>query len=213
MFPFADPNQQMPSSLSMDHSQGYTTLDGPLNGSGREPLNDHQAYYGQGMGNIEDGGDAARGPRLSQEQLAYLEGEFALHYKPSTDHKKALAERMGVEFAKVNVRLQTLCIRSLIDHHHRIGSRIDELKRSLNPRLSKDRIDQLTTQARCMRRRLRVTELSQMPSRPITTLPRSRVLSCPTTWYLLRTSRALSLHRSTMPSLAPSPPTKGMSLP
>jgi len=43
-------------------------------------------------------------PRLTKEQADRLEAVFAVEYKPSTQKKKELANEMGVEVAKVNVR-------------------------------------------------------------------------------------------------------------
>ena len=102
-FPGAESVHQMSSGFSMDQSQVFHTLDGAAIGSNYGPYDERNAYHGFGMANSEEGMDAAKGPRLTQEQLGHLEGEFARHYKPSTEHKKALADGMGVEYAKVNV--------------------------------------------------------------------------------------------------------------
>ena len=102
-FPGADSIHQIPPTFPMDHSQLYHPLDGAAIDSNYGPYDERHAYHGFGMANADDGIDAAKGPRLTQEQLGHLEGEFARHYKPSTEHKKTLADSMGVEYAKVNV--------------------------------------------------------------------------------------------------------------
>lgn len=70
--------------------------------------NDRPGYQGTGTNNTGEGGDPASRPRLTQEQLAHLERQFALHHKPNTDYKKSLAENMGVDYSKVNVSHYTI---------------------------------------------------------------------------------------------------------
>lgn len=103
MFPPADPAHQIPSTFPLDHSHPFQAIDGGAMGSSCGPYDERQGYHGYGMTAAEEGGDATRGPRLTQEQLAHLEGEFARNSKPNTEYKKGLADRMGVELAKLNV--------------------------------------------------------------------------------------------------------------
>lgn len=42
-------------------------------------------------------------PRLSKEEVEILEAEFQKNYKPSSTTKKALAESMRVDNARINV--------------------------------------------------------------------------------------------------------------
>lgn len=89
------------------------------------------------MANADDG-DLGTRSRLTQEQLATLEAEFAERYKPNTEYKKSLAEKMGVEFQKVNVRDRPACVIFRIDLDGRIGFRIVELKQNIRIHKSGD---------------------------------------------------------------------------
>src|SRR5690606_16537895 len=44
-------------------------------------------------------------PRLSKEEVEVLEAEFQKNHKPNSSTKKALAESMRVDNARINVRL------------------------------------------------------------------------------------------------------------
>jgi hypothetical protein len=44
-------------------------------------------------------------PRLSKEEVEILEAEFQKNHKPNSTTKKALAESMRVENARINVRM------------------------------------------------------------------------------------------------------------
>lgn len=46
-------------------------------------------------------------PRLSKEEVEILEAEFQKNHKPNSSTKKALAESMRVDNARINVRLLT----------------------------------------------------------------------------------------------------------
>lgn len=140
MFPAADPIHQLPSSNPMDHSQNYPATESAASASGFEMYDDRQERQDTGMTASEEAGDAASRPRLTQEQLAQLERQFALYHKPNTEYKKSLAENMGVDYAKVNVRLHPMSVMSPIDVGHRTGFRIDELKQNMRTRLSTDPI-------------------------------------------------------------------------
>ena len=82
------------------------------------------------MSNTDDG-DLGTRSRLTQEQLATLEAEFTERYKPNTKYKKNLAEKMGVEFQKVNVSDCPACVIFGIDLDGRTGFRIVELKQNI----------------------------------------------------------------------------------
>jgi Homeodomain len=43
-------------------------------------------------------------PRLSKSEVEILERQFQEQHKPSSKTKRQLAERMGVEIARINVR-------------------------------------------------------------------------------------------------------------
>jgi hypothetical protein len=47
-------------------------------------------------------------PRLSKEEVEVLEAEFQKNHKPNSSTKKALAESMRVDNARINVR--SFCI-------------------------------------------------------------------------------------------------------
>ncbi len=69
--------------------------------------------------------------RLTQEQLATLEAAFADGYKPNTEYKKTLAEKIGVDFQKVNVSDRSKCVIFRIDLNRRVGFRIAVLKQNI----------------------------------------------------------------------------------
>ena len=98
MFPTADSVYQFPASMSKNESHDYHAAKDIQFQTNYKP----QPYSAQHITNTDDG-DLGTRSRLTQEQLATLEAEFAERYKPNTEYKKTLAERMGVEFQKVNV--------------------------------------------------------------------------------------------------------------
>ena len=98
----------IPSTFPADHSQPFQAIDSAAMGTFAGGYDDRQGYHGYSMSNGEEGADATKGPRLTQEQLAYLEGEFIQMHKPNTEYKKALADKMGVEASKVNVSFQSI---------------------------------------------------------------------------------------------------------
>ena len=100
MFPTADSAYQFSAPMSKNESHEYPAakeIQFQTNS-----YNERQPYSAQHITNTDDG-DLGTRSRLTQEQLATLEAEFAERYKPNTEYKKTLAERMGVEFQKVNV--------------------------------------------------------------------------------------------------------------
>ncbi|CAD6566282.1 MAG: hypothetical protein ASARMPREDX12_005628 [Alectoria sarmentosa] len=101
MFPAADPGYQFPGSIPKNESHDYHTAEDTPFQVNYKPYNERQSYPAQNIANTEDG-DLGTRSRLTQEQLATLEAEFAERYKPNTEYKKTLAEKMGVEFQKVN---------------------------------------------------------------------------------------------------------------
>lgn len=101
MFPAADSGYQFPGSMSKNELHDYHTAeDSPFQVT-YKPYNERQSYSAQNIANTDDG-DLGTRSRLTQEQLATLEAEFAERYKPNTEYKKTLAEKMGVDFQKVN---------------------------------------------------------------------------------------------------------------
>ena len=102
MFPTADSAYQFPAPMSKNESHDYHAVKDIPFQTNYKPYNERQAYPAQHIANTDDG-DLGTRSRLTQEQLATLEAEFAERYKPNTEYKKTLAERMGVEFQKVNV--------------------------------------------------------------------------------------------------------------
>ena len=103
IFPAADAIHQIPTGVPMDDSQAFHTTDAAAIGPAYGAYDETHFFQGYSMHNADEPIDTARGPRLTQEQLAHLEEEFARNFKPNTDHKKALADEMRVEYAKVNV--------------------------------------------------------------------------------------------------------------
>lgn len=113
MFPAADSACQIPSTFPMDQSQTFSTMDSGPFASAYGGYDERPGYQGN-MTNTEEGVDATRGPRLTQEQLGQLEVEFTRNYKPPTDHKRALAESMGVDYSKVTVSHRTFVSHPLL---------------------------------------------------------------------------------------------------
>ena len=103
MFPMADSSHQIPPAYSIGSAQAFYNLEGGAIGSTYEVYGERQAHPVYPINGTDDGVDGAKGPRLTPEQLIFLEDEFLRDNKPNTDHKKRLAERMCVEYSKVNV--------------------------------------------------------------------------------------------------------------
>lgn len=140
LFAAADSIHPYPLSHPMASNQGYSTGEGAAMDQNFDMYEDRQGYQGTGSGNSEEAVDSASRPRLTQEQLAELETQFALHHKPNTDYKKSLAENMGVDYSKVNVSHRIVHVTSPIDIGHRTGFRTDELKQNMRTRPSSDLI-------------------------------------------------------------------------
>lgn len=109
MFPVADSGYQFPGSMPKTEPHDYHTAEDTPFQVNYKPYNERQGYPAQSLNNTEDG-DLGTRSRLTQEQLATLEAEFAERYKPNTEYKKTLAEKMGVEFQKVNVSDHRACV-------------------------------------------------------------------------------------------------------
>lgn len=129
MFPAADSGYHFPGSMPKNESQDYHTAEDTPFQVNYKPYNERPGYPPQNVGNTDDG-DLGTRSRLTQEQLATLEAEFAERYKPNTEYKKTLAERMGVEFQKVNVSDFTAGVIFRIDLDRRTGFRIAGLRRN-----------------------------------------------------------------------------------
>lgn len=97
MFTTTDPSYQIPSDATLRCNPGDDMTLGP----DYEAFGRRQSYQAMATSKTDDG-DISRA-RLTTEQHAQLESEFATRYKPNTEYKKELAEKMGLEFAKVNV--------------------------------------------------------------------------------------------------------------
>ena len=92
-----------PSAFHSDASQDFRQADGLAMPSAYGLYDESQTYHGLPIPGVDDNGDMANRARLTSEQLAELEREFSVNHKPNTDHKKVLADRMRVEYPKVNV--------------------------------------------------------------------------------------------------------------
>ena len=91
------------STYSSDNSQAFHTTDVISMAPSYGLYDEGQGYHGLPVPGMDDNVDMANRARLTTEQLAELEREFAVNHKPNTDHKKMLADRMRVEYSKVNV--------------------------------------------------------------------------------------------------------------
>ncbi len=145
LFPNISSSHHIPSTDLMDPNHDYSPVEGAAMASSFDMYDDRPGYQVTGTNNAEEGGDPASRPRLTQEQLAHLERQFALHHKPNTEYKRSLAENMGVDYSKVNVSHYTILVTSPIDIGHRIGFKIDELKQNMRTRSSSDLIHCLRT--------------------------------------------------------------------
>lgn len=147
LFAAADLNHQYSSTHPMASHSGFSTGEGAVMDQSFDVYEDRQEYQGTGPGNTDEAVDSASRPRLTQEQLAELETQFALHHKPNTDYKKSLAENMGVDYSKVNVSHCIVHVTPPIDIGHRTGFRTDELKQNMRTRPSLDLIHHSKTSA------------------------------------------------------------------
>lgn len=137
MFPAADSGYQFSGSMPKNELHDYHTAEDTPFQVNYKPYNERQTYPAQNIANTDEG-DLGTRSRLTQEQLATLEAEFAERYKPNTEYKKSLAEKMGVEFQKVNVSDLPAYLIFHIDPGRRIGFRIAELKQNIRIHKSGD---------------------------------------------------------------------------
>ena len=105
MFPMADSGHQIPPTYPVDPAQAFYSLEGGVVGSTYEVYDERQVHPAYSINGTDEGVDGSKGPRLTPEQLIFLEDEFSRQNKPNTDRKRTLAERMGVEYPKVNVSI------------------------------------------------------------------------------------------------------------
>ncbi len=127
----ADSGYQFQGSLPKNESHDYHTAEDTSFQGNYKSYNERQSYPPAQNATNTDDSDLGTRSRLTQEQLATLEAEFAERYKPNTEYKKTLAEKMGVEFQKVNVSDRSNCVIFRIDLDRRIGFRIAELKQNI----------------------------------------------------------------------------------
>ena len=137
MFSAADSGYQFPGSMPQNESHNYHPAEDTPFQVNYKPYDEPQGYPASNMSNTDDG-DLGTRSRLTQEQLATLEAEFAERYKPNTEYKKSLAEKMGVEFQKVNVSDRPAYVILRIDLDGRTGFRIVELKQNIRTHKSGD---------------------------------------------------------------------------
>ena len=138
MFPATDSGYQFQGPVPKNEAHDYHTADDTSFQAHYKSYNERPGYPpAQNVNNVDDG-DLGTRSRLTQEQLATLEAEFAERYKPNTEYKKTLAEKMGVEFQKVNVSRRSVCVMVRIDLDRRIGFRIAELKQNIRIHKSGD---------------------------------------------------------------------------
>jgi hypothetical protein len=64
----------------------------------------HRAGAMMGQGGMQLSKPAEPKPRLAKDEVEMLEREFAKNQKPSSSTKRELAEQMGVEVPRINVR-------------------------------------------------------------------------------------------------------------
>lgn len=69
-------------------------------------------------------------PRLSKGEVEILERQFQEQHKPSSNTKRQLAERMGVEISRINVRDDEVIGKRKADKENRIGFKIEGQKQS-----------------------------------------------------------------------------------
>ena len=131
MFPATDSSYQFQGSMPKNEPNDYHNADDTSFQAHYKSYNERPGYPPAQNVNSADDGDLGTRSRLTQEQLATLEAEFAERYKPNTEYKKTLAEKMGVEFQKVNVSNRSACVVLRIDVDRRTGFRIAELKQNI----------------------------------------------------------------------------------
>ena len=182
MFPTADSSgYQFQGSMPKNESHSYHVAEDTSFQAKQMSYNERQGYPTQTVNNTDDS-DLGTRSRLTQEQLATLEAEFAERYKPNTEYKKSLAEKMGVEFQKVNVRDGSGCVILRIDLDRRIGFRTVELKQNIRIHKSGDMMFHRSKTIIIKVQLLRSTQLSTKACNNLTlpkiSLPRGRAPSC-----------------------------------
>ena len=155
MFAVTDSSYQFQGSLPETESHDYHVAEETSYQGAYKSYNERPGYPPTQNMTSTDEGDLGTRSRLTQEQLALLEAEFAERYKPNTEYKKTLADKMGVEFQKVNVGDSPACILPSIDIDCRTGFRIAELKQSIRIHKSGDT---MFLQSRTL------TKVQQLPS-------------------------------------------------
>jgi len=192
LFSPADLSHQLTSSHPMDPNHHYSSAEAVATEPSFDMYDDRLGYSGTGMTNTDEAGDPASRPRLTQEQLAQLERQFALHHKPNTEYKKSLAENMGVDYSKVNVSYHTICVTSFIDIGHRTGFRTDELKQNMRSRPSSDLIHRSRTRVISYPKTSHPWTIEESPDLNLLfiTRPQSRVLCHQRNFPLASTSAA-----------------------
>ena len=181
MFPAADSGYQFQGSMPKNESHNYHVAEDTSFQAKQMSYNERQGYPTQTVNNADDS-DLGTRSRLTQEQLATLEAEFAERYKPNTEYKKSLAEKMGVEFQKVNVRDGSACVVFRIDLDRRIGFRIVELKQNIRIHKSGDMMFHRSRTIIIKVQLLRFTRLSTKACNNLTlqktSLPQGKAPSC-----------------------------------
>ena len=181
MFPAADSGYQFQGSMPKNESHNYHVPEDTSFQAKQMSYSERQGYPTQTVNNTDDS-DLGTRSRLTQEQLATLEAEFAERYKPNTEYKKSLAEKMGVEFQKVNVREGSACAVFCIDLVRRTGFRIVELKQNIRIHKSEDMMFRqsrtITTKAQLLRFTQPSTKACNKPTLQKTSLPQGKAPSC-----------------------------------
>ena len=109
-----DPYQRRYSNNLALHPYGSQQQVGHPQGHQYPYWNQLMAYYQHqqraaalmGQGNMQLSKPAEPKPRLAKDEVELLEREFAKNPKPSSSTKRELAEQMGVEVPRINVRPQ-----------------------------------------------------------------------------------------------------------
>ena len=111
LFAAPDSSCQIPSSFSIGPTQDYPAVNEVSMGHNYGSYEHTQGSRVFGT----DEGEVASRSRLTQEQIAELEREFAIKPKPNTEEKKRMADRMGVDYPRVNVSGSPVHVISYID--------------------------------------------------------------------------------------------------
>lgn len=85
-----------------------------------------------GQGSMHASKQTEPKPRLAKDEVELLEREFAKNPKPNSSTKRELAEQMGVEVPRINVRLSRFCwlCSDGANVNDRTGSKTEERRRS-----------------------------------------------------------------------------------